>query len=67
MTGSEPFLEAQVEIRKKLKDDGQKRQETEFVAKVKARTPVWTVFDAPDNKITGGHETVVGRPTPQPR
>ncbi len=60
--GRKPFLEAQIEIRKKLKDENQKRQETEFIAKVKQRTPVWTVFDDPNITIPGGQETLVGRP-----
>jgi len=60
--GRKPFLEAQIEIRKKLKEDNQKRQETEFVAKVKQRTPVWTVFDDPSVTIPGAQQSLVGRP-----
>ena len=44
--GRKPFLEAQTEIRKKLRDDDIDRQTKEFVAKMKSRTPVWTIFDS---------------------
>ncbi|MEX2140076.1 MAG: peptidylprolyl isomerase [Pirellulales bacterium] len=45
--GRKPFLEAQTEIRQKLRDDDIERQKKEFIAKMKARTPVWTIFDPP--------------------
>jgi parvulin-like peptidyl-prolyl isomerase len=43
--GRKEFLEAQTEIRKKLRDQDIERQTKEFVEKMKSRTPVWTIFD----------------------
>jgi hypothetical protein len=40
------FLDAQTEIRKKLRDEDIERQTKEFVEKMKSRTPVWTIFDS---------------------
>jgi hypothetical protein len=45
--GRTPFLEAQVEIRQKLVDQKRKAAVDEYLAKLRARTPVWTVFDDP--------------------
>ena len=44
--GRKPFLEAQTEIREKLRDEDIDRQKNEFMAKMKERTPVWTIFDS---------------------
>jgi parvulin-like peptidyl-prolyl isomerase len=44
--GRKEFLDAQTEIRKKLRDEDLERQTKEFVEKMKSRTPVWTIFDA---------------------
>lgn len=44
--GKKEFLDAQTEIRKKLRDQDIERQTKEFVAKMKSRTPVWTIFDS---------------------
>jgi len=43
--GRKPFEEAQVPIRDKLREADQERQRKEFVAKMKQRIPVWTIFD----------------------
>jgi parvulin-like peptidyl-prolyl isomerase len=43
--GQQSFLEAQTTIRKKLHDEDIERQRKDFVAKMKQRTVVWTVFD----------------------
>jgi len=40
-----PFLEAQVEIKKKMSEERRQKQIREYLAKLQARTPVWTVFD----------------------
>ncbi len=44
--GRKPFLEAQTEIRKKLHETDVERQRKEFLAKMKERTPVWTIFES---------------------
>jgi hypothetical protein len=43
--GRVPFIEAQVEIRGKLQEERRKRQMDEYLATVRDRTPVWTIFD----------------------
>jgi hypothetical protein len=45
--GRTPFIEAQVGIRQKLIDQKRKAAVDEYLAKLRARTPVWTVFDDP--------------------
>jgi hypothetical protein len=45
--GRTPFIEAQVEIRQKLVEQKRKAAMEEYLAKLRARTPVWTVFDDP--------------------
>jgi hypothetical protein len=65
--GRKEFLEAQTEIRKKLRDQDIERQTKEFLAKMKSRTPVWTIFDqqsgesSPD--ATSASESTLGRRT----
>jgi len=41
-----PFLEAQVDIKQKIVHERSEKQIREYMAKLEARTPVWTVFDA---------------------
>jgi hypothetical protein len=43
--GRTPFIEAQVGIRNQLQDERRKRQMEEYLATVRDRTPVWTIFD----------------------
>ena len=43
--GRTPFIEAQVGIRNTLQDERRKRQMEEYLATVRDRTPVWTIFD----------------------
>jgi len=43
--GRTPFIDAQVEIRGKLTDERRKREMDEYLALVRERTPVWTIFD----------------------
>jgi parvulin-like peptidyl-prolyl isomerase len=65
--GRKPFLEAQVEIRDKLREESINAQKDEFLAKIKARLPVWTVFgDANEGEEDSG-ETVGNRTSIQPR
>ena len=43
--GRTPFIEAQVSIRQDLMDERRKREMDDYLAKLKERTPVWTIFD----------------------
>lgn len=43
--GRTPFIEAQVTIRNQLQDERRNRQMEEYLATVRERTPVWTIFD----------------------
>jgi parvulin-like peptidyl-prolyl isomerase len=43
--GRTPFLEAQVGIKQSLQEERRKREVDEYLAKLKDRTPVWTIFD----------------------
>jgi hypothetical protein len=47
--GRTPFLEAQVAIRDTLRDERRKKALDEYLAKLRGRTPVWTVFDGDDS------------------
>jgi hypothetical protein len=44
--GKVPFLEAQVEIKEKIKKERQQAAIKEFLVELKKSTPVWTIFDA---------------------
>ena len=57
-----PFLEAQVDIREKIVKQRSEKQFREYLAKLEARTPVWTIFDGQD-----GSPQVANRPTAVPR
>ena len=43
--GRTPFLEAQVGIRETLQQERRKKEMDDYLAKLKDRTPVWTIFD----------------------
>ena len=43
--GRTPFIEAQVGIKQTLQDDRRKSEIDDYLAKLKDRTPVWTIFD----------------------
>jgi parvulin-like peptidyl-prolyl isomerase len=43
--GRRPFLEAQVEIREELQAARRKKAIDDYLDRLRARTPVWTVFD----------------------
>jgi hypothetical protein len=45
--GRTPFLDAQVGIREQLVMDKRRQASDDYLAKLRARTPVWTVFDDP--------------------
>jgi parvulin-like peptidyl-prolyl isomerase len=40
-----PFRDAQVEIQKKILEDREKKQRQDYMASLKAKTPIWTMFD----------------------
>ena len=50
--GRIPFVEAQVEIRNKLHDERKQRQMDEYLARLRDRTPVWTIFDGQPGQPT---------------
>lgn len=60
--GRIPFLEAQVGIREELLMERRKAASDEYLAKLRARTPVWTVFDDPVGSASQPTFTA-GRPT----
>jgi hypothetical protein len=64
--GRTPFLEAQVGIREQLVMDRRRQASDEYLAKLRARTPVWTVFDDPTGSAAQPTFTA-GRPTTAPR
>jgi hypothetical protein len=45
--GRTPFLDAQVGIREQLVMDKRRQASDDYLVKLRARTPVWTVFDDP--------------------
>ncbi|MBN1394082.1 MAG: peptidylprolyl isomerase [Pirellulales bacterium] len=45
-----PFRDAQVEIREKINRRRMEKQFKEYMAKLEAQTPVWTIFDEADNR-----------------
>ncbi|MBI3838970.1 MAG: peptidylprolyl isomerase [Planctomycetia bacterium] len=40
-----PFTEVQAEIKKRLRDGNKDKQKAAYIAKLRERTPVWTIFD----------------------
>jgi parvulin-like peptidyl-prolyl isomerase len=42
-----PFTEVQAEIKKRLHDGNRDKQKSAYIAKLRERTPVWTIFDEP--------------------
>jgi hypothetical protein len=64
--GRTPFLEAQVGIREQLVMDKRRHASDDYLAKLRARTPVWTVFDNPTGSASQPTFTA-GRPTTAPR
>ena len=64
--GRTPFLEAQVGIRQELVMDRRKKASDDYINKLRARTPIWTVFDDPAGSASQPTFTA-GRPTTAPR
>jgi peptidyl-prolyl cis-trans isomerase SurA len=61
--GRIPFIEAQVEIRGKLYEERRTREMEEYLAGVRERTPVWTIFD----DDPGGPSQAAAQTASQPR
>ncbi|MBM4022960.1 MAG: hypothetical protein FJ284_12115 [Planctomycetes bacterium] len=64
--GRTPFLKAQVGIRERLVAEHRESAANEYLNKLRARTPVWTVFDDPTGSAARPTFTA-GRPTASPR
>jgi hypothetical protein len=64
--GRTSFLEAQVGIREQLVLDKRRQASDDYLARLRARTPVWTVFDDPTGSASQPTFTA-GRPTASPR
>jgi parvulin-like peptidyl-prolyl isomerase len=58
--GRTSFLEAQVEIRETLRMERHKKAVDDYLAKLRERTPVWTIFDEEDQ---GQQATSMAGPT----
>lgn len=59
-TTVKPFLEAQGEIKEKIKKQRSEKLKREYMAKLEAKTPVWTIFDEEASAQTAA------RPQPSP-
>ena len=55
----QPFQEAQADIKTKLATQRSQKQFREYLAKLEARTPVWTIFDDPKGNLL---EATPGQP-----
>ena len=61
--GRTPFLEAQVGIRDKLFEERRKAAADAYLAKLRERTPVWTIFDGSPAAPGAGQAVTAGRPS----
>lgn len=59
--GMMPFRDAQVEIKKKLKEERSKKNTEEYLEKLRNKTQIWTIFDDQP-----GQATPVATAQPQP-
>jgi len=57
--GRTPFIDAQTGIRAALRQERRDKHMRDYLARLRARTPVWTAFDA-----AGGQTITAGRPVP---
>ncbi len=46
-----PYVDAQVDIKKKIVQERSEKQFQDYMAKLEARTPVWTFFDGASGKL----------------
>jgi hypothetical protein len=60
--GRTPFVEAQTEIRGSLRDERRQKSMDDYLARLRERTPVWTIFDSGD----GPAALTAGRPASGP-
>jgi len=62
--GRTPFLDAQVAIRDALREERRTKALDDYLAKLRERTPVWTVFDdgAEKTPVVAGRPTVATQP-----
>ena len=52
------FVDSQVDIRNSLHDERRRRQMDEYLARLRERTPVWTIFDGqPADAVTAARPT----------
>ena len=59
--GRIPFVEAQVDIRNKLHEERRQKQVDDYLARLRERTPVWTIFDGqPADAVTAARPTADG-------
>ena len=56
-----PFIEAQVNVRDKIRQERTKKQLQEYVARLQKQYPAWTIFDNP----TGQPQAAAQRETPR--
>jgi len=61
--GRIPFVEAQVDIRNTLHDERKQRQMDEYLARLRERTPVWTIFDGQSGQPTATATRPAADPT----
>ena len=52
-----PFLEAQVDIKKQIQQQREEGRGEEYLAELRERTPLWTIFDEPDPTPTATRPT----------
>ena len=58
--GYKSFVDMQTEIREKIKKDKVDRGVKDYLAKLRAETPIWTIFDTPEDG-QGGRESISDR------
>lgn len=55
-----PFTEAQVEIKKKLREEKVKKAGEQYIAKLRAEIDVWTIFDDEESTASNENDTTSG-------
>ena len=67
--GRQPFTEVQAEIKEKLKNahnDKDKQKLHDYVEKLRAETPIWTIYDDEPKEATAGSAAPAAAATGQP-
>jgi parvulin-like peptidyl-prolyl isomerase len=57
-----PFKDAQVEIRKQLKEEQFNRKKEDYLSKLRQQNPIWTIFDG-EGAVDSGVASVAARPS----